>query len=214
MKEASHATNTGTRQTTFDRRGRGPTRNSHDRTGESQAAIAGPSPGDLVNELWMGATKGDLLSAEGRKATARFYVPADTPPQNSSFLVMSNDWAVGPIIVKGETAQLVVGYVAAGKIDSMLRYRPPPRIPYMKTGIVYHLTLVPGYSVMYGADGKTIASKKPSGTRYWLIEDPRGTPWTTVNTAVRYVLETRAKTTDPVIRKNADETLAKLLQLH
>jgi hypothetical protein len=35
-----------------------------------------------------------------------------------------------------------------------------------------------------------------------------------VNTAIRYVLEKREKATDPVIRKNADETLARLLKLH
>ncbi|MGO9453841.1 MAG: hypothetical protein ACLQDV_22735 [Candidatus Binataceae bacterium] len=162
----------------------------------------------------MSATEGDLLTAKGWEKTSGFYVQTGPPPENSSFQVMSNDWAAGPITVRGESADVGVGYIAAGKIDSMLRYTPPPRIPYMKTGIMYHLTLVPGYNVMYGSDGKTIVSKKPSGTRGWQIEGPRGMPWTTVNTAVRYVLEMREKTTDPVVRKNADETLTKLLQLH
>jgi hypothetical protein len=182
--------------------------------GQSPATIEDPSPRDLVNELWMAATKGDLLTAEGWKKTSRFYVHADPPPEDSSFQVMSNDWTVGPIIVKGESAEVSVGYVAAGKIDSMLRYTPPPKIPYMKTEIGYHLTLIPGYNVVYGSDGKTIISQKPSGTRGWQIEGTRGMPWTTVNTAVRYVLEMRQKSVDPVIRKNADETLAKLLKLH
>jgi hypothetical protein len=182
--------------------------------GQSPATTEGPSPGDRVNELWMSATQGDLLTAEGWKKTSRFYIHEDLPPANSSFEVMSNDWAVGPIIVKGETAEVGVGYIAAGKIDSTLRYTPPPRIPYMKTGIMYRLTLVSGYNVMYGPDGKTIISQKPSGTRGWQIEDPRGMPWTTVNTAVRYVLEMREKTANPIVKKNADETLAKLLQLH
>lgn len=182
--------------------------------GQSPATIEGPSPGDLVNELWKSATEGDLLTAEGWKKTSRFYVHTDPRPENSSFQVMSNDWAVGPIIVKAESADVTVDYIAAGKIDSMLRYSPPPRIPYMKPGIAYRLRLVPGYIVMYGSDAKTIISQKPSGTRAWQIEGPRGTPWTTVNTAIRYVLETKAKTADLAVRKNADETLAKLLKLH
>jgi hypothetical protein len=182
--------------------------------GQSPATIEGPSPGDLVNELWMAATEGDLLTAEGWKKTSRFYVHADPPPEDSSFQVTSNDWAVWPLTVKGESAEVEMGYADAGKIDSMLRYIPPPKISYMKLATVYHLTLVPEYNVMYGSDGKTIISQKPSGTRGWRIEGWRGMPWTTVNTAVRYVLEMRQKSVDPVIRKNADETLAELLKLH
>ena len=46
------------------------------------------------------------------------------------------------------------------------------------------------------------------------IDDSRGIPWTTVSTAVRYVLEMRDNTADPTIKKNADETLAQILKLH
>ena len=74
--------------------------------------------------------------------------------------------------------------------------------------------MVSGYDMTYGPDGKTVVSKKPSGTRGWQIDDPRGIPWTTVNTAIRYALEMRNKTTDPALKKNSDDTLAKLLQLH
>jgi hypothetical protein len=35
-----------------------------------------------------------------------------------------------------------------------------------------------------------------------------------VNAAIRYVLEMRNKTNDPIIKKNADETLAILLKMH
>ena len=89
---------------------------------------------------------------------------------------------------------------------------PPPKGPYMKTGVTYHLKLVAGYNLTHSQDGTV--SKKPSGTRGWQIDDSRGIPWTTVNTAVRYVLEMRDNTANPTIKKNADETLAKLLKLH
>jgi len=83
---------------------------------------------------------------------------------------------------------------------------------FVKTGFLYHLVGVPAYSTMYSSDGKV--SKKPVGARFWQIQGPPGAPWTTVNTAIRYVLEMRAKTADPVIKKNADQTLAELMKLH
>ena len=53
-----------------------------------------------------------------------------------------------------------------------------------------------------------------TGPAAWQIEKTPAFRWTTVNTAIRYVLELRAKSHDPSIRKNADETLEKLLKRH
>lgn len=136
------------------------------------------------------------------------YVHSNPLPEKFSFDVVSNSWAIGSVKIRGDKAEVDVNYVAAGKIDSLLHYKPPP-----KTGIAYHLILVERFNVMYGPDGKTV-SKKPSGTTGWQISDPKPMPWTTVNTAVRYVLEMRGKTDDAVIKKNADATLVQLLKLH
>jgi hypothetical protein len=181
---------------------------------QSSAQIQGPDPKEIVNNLWMKATQGDLITPEGWDETAKYYTQVDPPAERLSFQVMSNDWAVWPARIQSDTAEVDVDYTAEGRIDPSLQYVPPPKIPYIKTGIAYHLKLVSGYNVMYGPDGKTVVNKKPSGTRGWQIEDPRGVPWTTVNTAIRYVLEMRNKTSDQALKKNADETLAKLLQLH
>jgi hypothetical protein len=68
---------------------------------------------------------------------------------------------------------------------------------------------------MFKSDGKLIIGKdERTGPEEWQIREPPGLPWTTVNTAVRYVLERREKSNDPVIKKNADKTLAWLLKLH
>jgi len=61
-----------------------------------------------------------------------------------------------------------------------------------------------------------LVEKRPVGYREWQIQgapDPSVT-WTTVNTAIRYVLEKREQATDPTLRKNADQTLIKLLQMN
>jgi len=56
----------------------------------------------------------------------------------------------------------------------------------------------------------------------WLIEGGPGLrclnvdetcAWTTLNTAIRYVLEKRKAMSDPIARKNADQTLSKLLKM-
>jgi hypothetical protein len=106
-----------------------------------------------------------------------------------------------------------MGFEDDGNIDSTLRYVPTQKTDAIKTGIVYRLTLQPTHAPVYGADGKTVI-REMTGARSWQIEEFPKTTWTTVNTAVRYVLEMRSKTSDPTIKKNADQTLAKLLLLH
>jgi hypothetical protein len=127
---------------------------------------------------------------------------------------MSNDW--GPAFQVGsreDAAEVDLGYFAIGKIDSALRYTNTPS-KYMKTGFAYHLIPVPSYQEMMGPDGKTLIEKRPVGYREWQIQGSLDSQWTTVNTAIRYVLEKRDKAIDPTIKKNADRTLAMLLQMH
>jgi hypothetical protein len=166
------------------------------------------SPGDVVTKLWKSAADGKLLSVEGWKNNSGFFVHPSPPPEANPFLVVSNDWSVGPVIVHGDHAEVDVSYIAAGKIDASLRYSPPPKIPYMKTGKAYHLIISTSpHDSAYGPDEKT-------GSAEWKIDDPRGLPWTTVHGAIRYITGMRDKSKDPVVTKNADETLAKLAKLN
>jgi hypothetical protein len=101
------------------------------------------------------------------------------------------------------------------EVDASLRYTPPPKTEFYKTAVVYHLILAPTHWTMFKADGKVITgTEERTGPDEWQIQEPAGLPWTTVNTAVRYVLERRERSKDQVIRKNADETLSRLLKLH
>lgn len=171
------------------------------------------SPREIVDELWTMATRGELLSVDGLKK-APFSNP--TPVTNNKVVrVVSNYW--GPayqLHSDQQTAEIAVGYTDMGTIDSELRYTAPPKTDAIKTALTYRLMTVPAYAVIYAHDGKTILSKKATGFLVWQIEGSPEAPWTTVNTAIRYVLEVRAKSENPSIRKNADQTLAKLLRLH
>lgn len=56
--------------------------------------------------------------------------------------------------------------------------------------------------------------KEETGPERWLIDGSDTTEWTTVEAAIRYVTEMRDHATDPLIKKNADRTLAMLNRIH
>jgi len=143
----------------------------------------------------------------------RLYTNPTPFPGNKVILVMSNAWGLASEHkLNDDSIAVELGYTDMGKIDSVLRYTPSPKAVFMKTALSHHLVAAPAY-LIYGQDGKTLVEKKPLGYRVWQIQGSPGLPWTTVNTAIRYVLEMRDKTTDPII-KNAERTIAKLLELH
>lgn len=180
---------------------------------KAEPPIQGKSQTEVVDEVWRIATQGGLLTPDGWSKACSFYTNPVPFPGNKEILIVSNEW--GPAYdLKGDGMQIEVGYADRGKIDSELRYTPPRKTEFVGTAFQYHLIAVPSYVVTYGPDGKTVIEKRPAGYRGWAIQGSPGTPWTTVNTAIRYVLEKRAATSDPVTRRNADATLTQLLKLH
>ncbi len=175
------------------------------------------SPTEVVDELWRMATQGDLLTPEGWRMASGFFIHPEPFPGNNVILVMSNYWGPpGQLRTEGDAAEVLVGFANAGQIDSALRYTPPKVTAALKTGMSYRLVFGPSHGKMsvIGPDGKVKEEKEVTGPSEWRIDGSQGSPWTTVNTAIRYVLEMRDKSTDPVIERNADDTLAKLLKLH
>lgn len=157
----------------------------------------------------------DLLTADGWNRVSGFFFQQSPSPGNSVVRVVSNYWGVGHASVDNDAAEVDVEYSDAGKIDSLLQYSPPLKTPFYKTATVFHLVFAPTKLTMFKSDGKTFTGREDRpGPREWQIKDSPGLPWTTVNTAIRYVLEVREKTSDPTVKKNADETLTKLLRLH
>lgn len=183
----------------------------------AQIKYAGPpaaSPREVVERLWAMAMRGELLTQEGWNRASGFFTIPQPRPNNARILVVSNYYRINSDQRSATTADVQMEYVNCGQIDRQLRYSPPPKTQAYKTSFGYRLISVPTYINMYGADGKTLVEKKPTGATAWQIEGPPPLPWTTVNTAIRYVLEMRDKATDPVAKKNADATMAKLRTLH
>jgi hypothetical protein len=185
------------------------------------------SPQQVVEELWKVATQGTLLTPDGWNKTARGFadhpVPSpgstvipDTHGSQKSILVMSNDWGVLDCTINGNSAKVVVEYYDVGQIDPSLRYSPGNDSgPMGKTAMLFTLVFAPVRYPSFRSDGNVLkVDKIVTGPAAWQIEKTPALPWTTVNTAVRHVLEMRAKTSDRSIKKNADETLDKLLKRH
>jgi hypothetical protein len=182
-------------------------------TGQTAMTLGG-EPKEVVEQYWNMGMRGELLTPEGWEASSGLFTKPNPALQDNSFDVFSNDYGVNSATITGNTAEVAMGFSNLGRIDSALRYSPPPKTPYYKTALLFRLALTPLYIRMFGPDGKTEIERKPTGNSGWKISETFPRPWTTVNTAVRFVLETRNKTNDPVIKKNADETLTKLLTLH
>src|SRR5438105_9889294 len=63
------------------------------------------------------------------------------------------------------------------------------------------------------AAAESIVERKAEDETIWKIEVPPLESHLTVNSAIHYATEIRDKASDPVIKKNADETLVKLAHL-
>jgi hypothetical protein len=108
-----------------------------------------------------------------------------------------------------------MGFADAGQIDATLKYTPPKDSSSAKTGRLYHLVFAPTHFQTYkSVGGELKPDKDVAGPKAWQIDDPPGAPFTTVNSAIRYVLEMRRKTTNENTKKNADKTIEKLLELN
>jgi hypothetical protein len=180
----------------------------------SAEPIQGSTPPEVVDELWRLATQGQLLTPQGWKRAGQLCTDPTSFTQAKVIFIVSNEW--GPAFEHSATperAGVTVGFNPLGSIDTNLHYTPEAKSDYIKFGVAYDLVPVPTYTMMYGADGKTLIEKRPNGTRMWKIQGSQGRPFTTVNTAIRYVLAQREKAQDAVIKKNAEETLHILMRL-
>jgi hypothetical protein len=180
---------------------------------QSSSPTTAKPPAQIVDQLWRMATAGNLLTKDGWQGAAGFFAKPTTSPDNSTIRVVSNNWGLDSESIKNNSALVIMGFEDEGTIDGVLHYIPPQKTDAIKTGIVYHLTLEPTHAPVFGSDGKTVI-REMTGPAAWQIEESPITTWTTVNTAIRYVLEMQGKTTDLSVKKNADETLAQLLRLN
>ena len=171
------------------------------------------SPEKVVEQLWAMATRGELLTPHGRKIASKLFLrPVDSAEPNV-VRVVSNSYDVAPAMIKGNKAKQVVWYTEVGKIDSNLHFTPALKSSSYKTARAYGLILSSSNLRTYGPDGKTLVGET-KGAPEWKIDGQPDDQFTTVNTAIRYVLEKRDAATDNITKDTADKTLLILKRYH
>jgi hypothetical protein len=150
------------------------------------------TPRDVAREYCRLDGEGQQLTDDGWQTMAAFFVsPPRTRGEPSRFAVVK-DCAVFPTRMQGpRQAAVIVEFLVFGTLDrASLGFTPvPPNggpIPMR-----WDLTL-----------RRTSAG--------WKIDDVMTTPQITVQTAIRYVTQTRDTTSDPAVKAEAGRTLATL----
>jgi hypothetical protein len=185
----------------------------------AQTVASQKSPVDVVRDFMKFETSGGRLTADGwRKASVFFIRPNFYPyPRNSSIHVILNYKAnYAELIARtGNWAEVDAGMSQVGVLDTALRFTPSLETPGVEVligpSIRFDLVLTDKHWQLDLIDGGM--SSVMAGPPEWKIVDESPELCITIDAAARYVTETRAKTSDPTIRKNADSTLVQLKRM-
>jgi hypothetical protein len=175
--------------------------------GEQSSPPKRESPVTVVKGFLEMETNGGRLTPDGwEKANALFFVRPVAVPKKRIVVVISKDYSVDEIAIRANKAVIYHGYMDLGTIDSMLRYHAPdPRL--LKTATLYHLIFADTH--LQSRPNESTAER----TYEWKIEDPVTGLWLDVESAVRYVADVRRGSKDPIVAKNADQTIEVLKHL-
>lgn len=164
-----------------------------------------PKPTELLIKRYEKLVlRGALLSPEGWKSASEFFTSADPYPANSEIQVewtgtstLGEEWNIGT------RAQVNTKWNDHyGTIDSNLIFKP------QSFGLVemYTLVWVPSPS------GSSTPTDPKSGT--WKIEDRFRYRAADIPYAIKYLEQKRTESKDPVLRKNAAESILALKRAH
>jgi hypothetical protein len=185
-------------------------------SGAERAATKPPKEG--LREFIKMELEGARLTAEGWRKTAHFFVAPSRPLQNRKILVFSDEYEFHEKALTENRAELYIFFRDFyGQLDPKLRFElaaaySPSRVLIKHGGSVdYSLVLT---SKTPRLNPRVEEPKEGTGPADWKIERMPHDYTISLATAIRYVTEVGDKTTDLTIKKNADETLAKLKRLH
>jgi len=155
---------------------------------------------------------GAFLTPEGWKRAEKLFEESHAFPPDGEISLMATGGALGESWMKGNEAEVETKWTDyLGTIDSALRFKPPKRdVPIVMTSFRFRLVYTNKHRDI-GANGEAI--REITGPWEWKIGEPLILRWTTPVRAIEYVSLMRDKTDDPVIKKNADKTIAALKRI-
>lgn len=101
---------------------------------QKQQIVQGPSPQEIVQELWMNASAGSLLTRSGLARMSTRYYEFAPDFLAKPIRVVSNYWGVDSEKIAGQKATVIVSFYELGKLDSKLRFRDDPDDPLRVEG--------------------------------------------------------------------------------
>jgi hypothetical protein len=174
------------------------------------------SPKEVVRGFVRLELEGARLTPEGRRETGNFLVlPSTQPPYPIN--IVSDKFDIDEIPSPENKPKLNVYFpYLYGQLDSALRFkasihmRPGNGLIREGTNVEYSLVLADKNGDL---EPKGRQTNETRAVQEWKIENPPSFSMINLATAIRYVNEMRDKATDPAIKKNASDTLAKLKKL-
>jgi len=173
-----------------------------------QAPQSSGKPTELVVvEYERLVANGAFLTPEGWKKAGKLFEQSNAFPPDGEILLMGTGGNLGEDWVKGNEAQVETKWTDdMGTIDSTLRFKPP-RQDVVMTSYVFCLVYTNKHRDI-GRNGETV--RELTGPWEWKIAEPQTYRVTTPDRAVEYLALMRDKTDSPLIKKNADKTIAAL----
>jgi len=177
-----------------------------------KSAYQTQSPGPVVEDFIKLELEGTRLAPQGWHKTAAFFVRSGPPPANLNILIVSARHELSERRISSTETQVDLNFDHFyGTLDPALRFqRAPDSAPggaIIKDGLSasFRLVLASRYSE-HESDGQP--SKEVTTAPTWRIDPFQAGVLLDLRAAIRYVTEMRGKATGPVVRKNADATLA------
>jgi len=186
-------------------------------------AVLGPSGGQQVQspkEVIQQFVKADLagmrLTPEGRSKMAQLLVrPSTATPDPIDIVSDKFEIHETPTTQGSVNLDLYFPYFY-GWLDSALRFKAAPHMApgngLIREGINAEYKLVLTHKNA-GPEPDKQETREAAGAQEWRIENAPSFATVSLATAIGHLTEMRDKSTDPGIKKNADQTLAKLKKL-
>ena len=173
------------------------------------AAAKKGSPEEVLEKYYKMVNDGDLLTPEGWEHAAKLFVRQSRAPNDEViFITTKFPFGNGPMDVDGDHAVAYQKWVDdIGTVDSIFRYHRPPKEELQIEGIIRVFRLIrTGTHWEITPDGKS--EKELNGPMEWRIEGSLTVRSTSREAAIHYLADKRDEIADPIVRKNADRTLA------
>jgi hypothetical protein len=163
------------------------------------------SPKDVIQQYLKLVQDGALLTSDGWNRVSTLFSSPSPEPEGKVVFLTSKHAGVGEVWTRDNRAEVHdAWWDLLGSIDPSLRYTPPPAVNARRNIGVYYLTVTDKHWELE-PNGQM---KEVIGPLHWEIEGPQTWRWTTVGPAIKYVSQMSEKSSDPLVKQNAERTIS------